>query len=340
MKQLRKQLFFILILFGSLDALAGMTQRSDCFTSIARLGIEKYLSSESLFARDKRIPKLLKEIDSQTPDIDRYAQNFFNSNDKWPTIDQVKTHMMKRFEKMDHSLAFLIQISDPSSVRQLVGIRNQLKIARASIYNSFNPSLDSRIYKVGDRDLKFELIEFDYRFRGDLGEIESWYRTQNPVELNLLFNSSTRSTHPDLANFQDKLVELKSKISKMSRAEIKRLRQLADPSLFKGIFTYKGVRKRMLQLLHDKEIDIVAEVDGGKLAFIEVKNYFVPLNDIQGTSLSKKPLATQMEETRWVLRALGLEDQIELGLVFTGSGIHPREARKLMSQSIRVYQTH
>ena len=212
-----------------------MTLQSQCFKDIAFLGIEKYASPSSRYSKIRQIPKLLNEIDLQTPDIDRYAQNFLNSNNQWPNIANVKKYLRKRIDKMEEAFLKLTKFSDYRTSRQLQNIIQHLRNAKENLDKRVFNFSDLRPYKIGDNEIKFQLNHFDHRFRGELGEIKSWYRTQNPIELNFLLRSSQRSKNPELSHFQDRLEQFRIKVSKMNRKEILKLK--------KNLQTHQYLRK-------------------------------------------------------------------------------------------------
>lgn len=331
-------LFLLPILFGHISAtLAAKKDLPNCIYQVATIGVESYFTRNSPFAKDQRIATLIRAIESDAPDIDGYAQNFFNSNGTWPSMAQVKSHLLKRFRKMHDNLLLLMRATDFDTTKKLDQVRKTLRGKIKLLYESFDPVPDSRIFRIGDGDLKYELIAFDLRFRGELSEVEAWYRTERPIAFNFHFKNSPLSAHPKTQVFQLRLARLKDEVAVMPPQQVRGLKNMAHPEVFNELSNIEKIRSRMIELLSYKEIDIVAQESDGSLLFLEVKNYQAPLLDIASTQYSKKSILKQMEETRWILDALGMSEEVKLGIVFLGTPLHPMAARELLSRDFKVY---
>jgi hypothetical protein len=182
-----------------------------------------------------------------------------------------------------------------------------------------------------------ELVQFDFRFAGDLAEVEVWHRTKRPVEFSFHFSNTAYSQQTTLREFQEALEVLTIRLYTFSDDEIYSLARLGNTNVFKEKKTADQIRQRMINLLADKEIDIVSENADGTLRFLEVKNYGAPINNIDSTQFSKKSISTQLKEVEWIIKATGFSDKIDLGIIFSREGIHPREAKRLLNKSVKVF---
>lgn len=318
---------------------AGKKPVKGCLFEVVHVGLHPYEIGQSLVAKDPRISQVLQEIRKVYPSgIDEYAFNFFQSNGKWPTVNQVRKHLFKRFLAVDNLLRRLLYVSDKHAGKPIKRIRSQVK-AKVRLLDGLLDSRDRRVYQLGDTQLKHELQWYIHGIAGEIGELEIWFRTSEPVALNYDLKKNMRLSHPTLQSLQLNRAKLLEKLKRASNEEVTLLSHRGGQRVFHTASDPASLRARMLQLLNGKEIDIVLDEGDGKLVFLEVKNYEVYIEDVNHSSrASRKSLAAQLAEVQWLIHVLDMEELIQVGFISTGKGIHPREARKLMQQGIKVFK--
>lgn len=311
--------------------------RHRCFDHVLRAGIQSLSGHNAQIGQQPRLAELLGDIKRHNPHIDDYTEHFYSSNGHWPSSIQIMRHLKRGHHKVDAAIKEMMDIVDPQAYQLLRNLREQI-LKKIEALNGAIVESNEQIYRLGDLDVKIPLRKLKIAIYGDLGELETWLHIPRPVHLNFDFSHNTHHSHRVLQDFERRRRQL---LAELKKAEPKQIMAMARKKGSYVFYEKKGaeqIKQRMVELLSTKEIDVVAQSGSGRLIFIEVKNYNVPIEDIESTQYAKKSILTQLAEVRWVVEALGMRDQIELGFIAAKGGIHPREARKLLSHGIRVYK--